>query len=64
MALVARPISSNILINDLPPPVANLLEEATIQSLRGVQHRDSNGNVISKSCPYSSPSEQVMRLTV
>jgi hypothetical protein len=48
MALVARPISSNILINDLPPPVANLLEEATIQSLRGVQHRDAQGNIISR----------------
>jgi hypothetical protein len=33
---------------DAPPPDAQLLEQATIESLRNVQHKDVNGNPISK----------------
>lgn len=47
-AAVARPLSHNVLVTDMTPAVANLLEESTIQSLRSVQHRDMQGNLISK----------------
>lgn len=46
-ALIMPPSTSDVLLAN-SPPVNAILEESTLSSLRAQQHRDANGNIISK----------------